>query len=223
MQPGVFYRNWVLANAAGEALGLGTTFALGVWAAPRLGAEPTVVKAVVTAAIAVLLGTLLEGVVVGVCQARVLRHAWPALGPRAWTVATALGAGAAWLLGMIPSTLMSLAGLQDGSGGATAAAAEPGEIVQLLLAALLGLLLGPVLAGAQLFVLRRHVSRVGRWLVANALAWGVGMPVIFLGMGLLPWESGGWMLIAGLFIISGIAGAIVGAIHGRVLLQMLPR
>lgn len=223
MLPKMFYRSWILANAAGEALGLGTTFALGVWLAPKLGSVQAV-DAVLTAGVAaVLLGTLLEGIVVGACQARVLRDAWPALGPRAWIIATALGAGAAWLLGMIPSTVMSLADVQPGSGAAASGASEPAAIVKWLMAALLGFLLGPVLAVAQLFVLRRHVTRAGRWIAANALAWTIGMPAIFVGMELLPWETGGWTLIAGLYIVSGVAGAIVGAIHGRALLQMLPR
>jgi hypothetical protein len=38
----------------------------------------------------------------------------------------------------------------------------------------------------------------------------------------LPWESGGLPLYAGLFVVAGLAGAAVGAIHGRVLLGMLP-
>lgn len=211
-----FYRNWILANAAGEALGLGTTFALGAWLAPRLEAQPTAFMVVAGAIGAVSLGTLLEGVVVGAFQAEVLGKARPGLRRRAWILATALGAGAAWLLGMIPSTLMSL-----DAGGETPTGGEPGTLAQLLLAAMLGLALGPVLAAAQLFVLRRHADRAGRWVVANALAWAVGMPAIFAGMALLPWGTGGYGLIVGLFAVTGAAGAIVGAIHGLALLKML--
>lgn len=213
-----------MANAAGEALGLGTTFALGAWIAPRMTAEPTLTVVMTGVVAAVLFGTVLEGVLVGAFQARVLRDALPAFRQRPWILATSLGAGVAWLLGMIPSSIMALRDV-PGADDATVATstAEPGAMVQLLLAALLGLVLGPVLAGAQLFVLRHYADGAGRWIPANALAWAVGMPAIFTGMDLLPWDSGGATLIVGLFAVSGAAGAIVGAVHGRALLRMMRR
>ena len=82
--------------------------------------------------------------------------------------------------------------------------------------------LGPVLAAPQLRVLRLHVIQAGRWIWANALAWAIGMPVIFAGMDRLPWESGGLPLFVGLFVVAALAGAVVGAVHGRMLLRMLP-
>jgi hypothetical protein len=216
-----FYLRWIAANGAGEALGLGTTFALGVLIAPSLGGDASVAGVLAGAAAAVILGTLLEGVVVGAFQAGALRGPLPGLSRRAWIVATAIGAGAAWLLGMIPSTLMALAG--HGETVAAGPPVEPPMLMQLGLAALLGLVLGPVLALPQWRVLRPQVSHAGRWIWANALAWAAGMPVIFACMDLLPWESGGPRLYAGLVLVATVAGALVGSIHGRVLLGMLPR
>jgi flagellar biosynthesis protein FliQ len=103
-----FYLRWIGANCLGEALGLGTTFALGALIAPALGGDTSTATVLTGAVAAVLLGTLLEGVVVGFFQAQVLRRWLPTLPRRAWIVATAIGAGLAWLLGMIPSTIMSL-------------------------------------------------------------------------------------------------------------------
>ena len=216
-----FYLRWIGANCLGEALGLGTTFALGALVAPALGGDTSTATVLTGAVAAVLLGTLLEGVVVGLFQAQALHRWLPALPRRAWIVATAIGAGAAWLLGMIPSTVMTLA--EHGETVAAAPPVEPPMLIQLGLAALLGLILGPVLALPQWRVLRRQVSHAGRWIWANALAWAVGMPVIFAGMDLLPWESGGSRLYAGLFLVAAVAGALVGGVHGRVLLGMLPR
>jgi hypothetical protein len=216
-----FYLRWIAANGVGEALGLGTTFALGVLIAPSLGGDASVAGVLAGAAAAVILGTLLEGVVVGAFQAGALRGPLPGLSRRDWIVATAIGAGVAWLLGMIPSTLMTLA--EHGETVAASPPVEPPMLMQLGLAALLGLVLGPVLALPQWCVLRPQVWHAGRWIWANALAWAAGMPVIFACMDLLPWESGGLRLYAGLFLVAAAAGTLVGGIHGRVLLGMLPR
>jgi hypothetical protein len=147
---------------------------------------------------AVLLGVLLEGVLVGYAQARVLGPALPGLRPRAWVGATAVGAAAAWAVGMVPSTAAALAAGPEGAG----ADAGPSPLVVYPLAALLGLVTGPILGVAQWRVLRRHVHGAGRWLWANAAGWAAGMPIIFAGMDLVPWDRGR-AGVAGPTIISG--------------------
>jgi hypothetical protein len=211
------YRAWMLANALGEACGLGTTFVLGALIAPRLEAAPGVLAVLVTAVVAIVLGTVLEGVVVGVAQEVVLRRYVDLLRPRAWTIATAAGAGLAWTLGMAPSTFMALAA--PPAGGAPMA--EPSTAVTMLLAAGLGLVAGPILGAAQWVALRRVVDGAGRWLWANALAWAVGMPIVFLGMDLVPWTGHPAAVALAVYAVCGVAGLAVGAVHGRVLLTML--
>jgi hypothetical protein len=85
----------------------------------------------------------------------------------------------------------------------------------------LGLVAGPILGSSQALVLRRHTGRAGRWLWANAMAWAVGMPVIFLGMDLVPWSRGGAAVGVAIYAVCGVAGMLVGAIHGRILLRMI--
>jgi ELWxxDGT repeat protein len=53
-------------------------------------------------------------------------------------------------------------------------------LVQYGLAMALGVVAGPILGLAQWTVLRGLVSGAGRWLWANALAWAVGMPVLYI-------------------------------------------
>jgi hypothetical protein len=79
---------------------------------------------------------------------------------------------------------------------------------------------GPVLGLAQWFVLCRLVPHSGRWLGANALAWAIGMPLMFAGMSLLPWDGNPLMLVLGLYTLCFMTGAVVGAVHGRVLVQL---
>jgi hypothetical protein len=90
-----------------------------------------------------------------------------------------------------------------------------------LLAAGLGLLAGPIFGVAQWTVLRRFVNRSGRWLWANAVAWTIGMPVIFLGMDQVPWSGHPLGVVLWIYAVCAIAGAVVGAVHGRILTQVL--
>jgi hypothetical protein len=118
---------------------------------------------------------------------------------------------------MLPSTVL---GLMAPSGGA-AAPAEPSPLLQYSLAVALGLIAGPILGFAQWLALRRQIRHAGRWLWANAAAWAVGMPLIFLGMDLVPWSGGGVAVAATIYLVTGAAGVVVGAIHGLVLLRLL--
>jgi hypothetical protein len=212
----VFYRRWIIANGWSEAIGLGTTFLIGRSLAPMLG-SPGPGMVLLGAAAAVVLGMVLEGVVVGAAQEQVLRRVLAGLRPGSWTAATALGAGAAWLIGMTPSTVV---GLTASPSQSATPPTEPPVLLQYTLAVLLGLVAGPMLGSAQALVLRRHTERAGRWLWANAMAWAVGMPVIFVGMDLVPWSRGGVAVGVAIFAVCGVAGMLVGAIHGRILLRM---
>lgn len=209
-----FYRRWVIANSWSEAAGLGTTFALGRVIAPALEQSSSAVAVLAGAGLAVVLGILLEGLLVGLVQAAVLRRRLARLPARSWVVATAIGAGIAWILGMVPSTIMAL---QKSVGAASSPATEPSATVQIALGAALGAMTGPILGLAQWTVLRQHVDRASRWLGANAVAWAVGMPLIFVGMDLAPWGRSGIEILAWGYGVCGLAGAVVGAIHGPVL------
>ena len=210
-----WWGRWVMANAFAELVGLGGSALL--WVATFLQDGDR--GGVILSALLVVVGaTVLEGSAVGVAQWWVLRERLPRLRLASWWIATAVGACVAWTLGMIPSTMMDLAA----AGAETAATApEISDALQLALAAAMGLVLGPILAVAQWWVLRRHVSRAGWWIPANALAWAVGMPVIFAGVGLAATASStvGAVIAAALSLLA--AGALVGAIHGAFLLRVI--
>jgi multisubunit Na+/H+ antiporter MnhE subunit len=212
-----FYLRWIGANAWAEAVGLGTTLVLAWRLAPTVDRLDDVLVIIAGALGAVVLGTVLEGVVVGLAQQGVLRSALPLRRRHSWLWATAIGAGIAWLLGMIPSTLASL------SRPATSSAPppEPGVLLQYGLGAALGVALGLVLGLAQWVVLRGIAAGAGRWVAANAAAWAVGMPLVYVGMHVVPWSSGTWAIIPSIVLTCGIVGSTVGAIHGLVLLRIL--
>lgn len=204
---------WVVANVIGETVGLGATLLLGAFLLVQ--AEPTI-GALPAAALGVLAGTVIEGTVVGTAQWIVLRRPLKRMRWHVWVLATALGAFVAWTLGMIPSTLLFTS---PDSGSAA-----PGEMSDLMiytLAAAMGIALGTILGAAQWLALRRHVPKAGWWIPANALAWMLGMVVVFLGTSFIPAEgiTVPVALILLLFVVA--AGAVVGAVHGLVLIWLL--
>ena len=220
MTPGAdprFYPRWIAANGWSEAAGLGTTLLLGRAAAPLLERDPGAGAVLLAAAAAIVLGIVLEGALVGWAQARVLRSSLAGLPAASWVRATMLGAGAAWLLGMVPSTVMALVATPGGAAAPT----EPSPLVQYGLALVLGAVTGPVLGVGQWLVLRRHVASAGRWIAANAAAWALGMVVIFVGMDRIRWDRGGVPVALGVYLVCGIAGLVVGAVHGRGLWSLI--
>ena len=216
MDDHTFLKNWVAANGVAESIGLGTTFVLGMLAAPWLEGDHGVVGILGLALVAVALGMFLEGVVVGWAQGLVLERRRPELVRRRWVNATAAGAGIAWLVGMIPSTAMALAA----GSGPSPQMQEPTAFVQLLLAAGLGLVTGPILGVAQWTELRRRLPRATHWLWANALAWALGMPAIFAGMEFVPWTGPPLARALAIYAVCLVAGLIVGTVHGVVLMRM---
>lgn len=212
-----WYLQWILANGWSEMLGLGGT-GLSVWLLGLLLGKSSSILAILSTALGVVLvGATLEGALVGYAQARVLRTALPSLPPTRWVSATAIGAAVAWTLGMVPRTLFALS---DATGGAPPASLGGWKF---LLAAAMGLLLGPVLGVPQWLVLRRHLPHSGLWIPANALGWALGMPVIFLGASALPTQPSIGLVLLAVGTVCLLCGLCVGAVHGAVLVWMLSR
>jgi hypothetical protein len=205
---------WILANAFGEMLGLGLTFAAIGLMMSRLESQPGIRGIVLSFVVAVASGAL-EATVVGLAQWWAMHPWFPAVTRLQWWWATLIGALVAYLLGYLPSTLMSL-----GAQTTAAPAAEPPQAVVLVLAAGLGAVAGAVLSLAQWLALRRSVAGAGIWIPANMLAWAAGMPIIFWAMDAVfqaPSLVRGMPLLAGALLVTGAA---VGAIHGACLVSL---
>lgn len=208
-----FWIQWTLANAIGELVGLGTVFVAGFYFFNSFG-EPQGALALVGLALLVIVLAIYEGAAVGLAQWIVLRHPLRGLSRRSWLLATIVGAVVAWILGMIPSTLIPF-------NEETSTTKEPAMILVLGAAAIMGAVLGVILAAAQWWVLRNHVRKALIWLLANAVAWAVAMPLIFWMVGATIGESRALGAIVTLVAGIGVAGAVVGGIHGLFLVRML--
>lgn len=212
---------WVLANALGEAIGLGAVGAAGVLAYRAIGME-SAAAAVAMALVAMALGSC-EGFIVGFAQWWALARALPAIGPRTWIGRTVLGAVAAWALGMLPSTVMHILGAPGEMAAPTdgPAPSPPSPLVVTFAAAGLGLVAGPILAAFQRGALRPHVRGSGWWLPANAAAWALGMPLVFVAVRVEARATLGALSPLLALALLLLAGAVVGAVHGAVLARLV--
>jgi hypothetical protein len=206
---------WTLANAFSEMVGLGLTFAITGLYFSSAGEVANIAGILLSFIVAVASGAV-EATFVGLAQWWAMRPRFPSIGRFEWWRGTFIGALVAYVLGYLPSTIMSMGEVT----GSSAPAAEPAQWMVLLLAAGMGAVGGAVLSFAQWLVLRKKVQPASIWIPANMLAWTFGMPIIFWGIDLAFKMSALWqslLLMAGtLFVV----GAVVGGIHGSFLIRM---
>jgi deazaflavin-dependent oxidoreductase (nitroreductase family) len=194
------YRRWVIATALGELVAFSIPTAVwGLTAVAGLSDR--------AAYLPVVLAGAGEGAVLGYAQSRVLRGALPALDPRAWIRVTAAGGALGWGVGLMPSAFHStLAGF-------------PAGVLVVLGAIGAAALLGSI-GAAQATVLRRHVDRAGRWIIANSLAWLAGLPVVFAAFAVAADAPAGAR--AAFAVAGGLGmGITVAVVTGGALVQLL--
>lgn len=209
------FPRWTLANALAELFGLGVTFVMTGLVLSKLDSQQTVISIIFSFVFAVLSGAV-EATIVGLAQWWGMHPWFPSISRVAWWRATLVGALIAYVLGYLPSTLMSMGEATSQS----AAVEEPAQWVILLLAAGMGAVGGAVLSFAQWLVLRGVVKGAGIWLPANMLAWAAGMPVIFWGVDVAFKMAAIWQSV---LVMAGslfLAGAVVGAVHGAFLVRL---
>ncbi len=208
-----FNLKWIVANSLAEMIGfmigLGLSSLLWISVGPFSG--PGMVLAVI------VISAPIVGISIGYGQWAVLRHRLPQIARRTWIGATIVGAGIFWTFGMVAGASLALGTSMSESG--------PIEIsermVLFLLAAMMGLVLGPTLGVPQWWVLRRWVDKAVWWIPANALAWASGMVATFAGLNWMSVNGPTWTIAASALLVVAVAGAIVGAIHGLVPMDLL--
>lgn len=188
--PRALRRRWVLATTIGEAAGF---LVPALVAVAVFDLHPALVLVLMT------LAGVGEGLLLGTAQALVLGREFLGFDRRAWAGATAVGAGAAWALGMLPSTLSD-----------TWAGWPP--YVTVPLGVVLGLALLGCIGFAQWTVLRHHVARARTWVPANAVAWALGLGVL-LGIATPLWrEAQPTALVVAIAAAGGLAMALTVAL-----------
>jgi hypothetical protein len=197
--------HWVAMTAVGELLGIGCAGGIAVLVNQAIP-EPMTMTQKWTVLATMICAGLMEGIITGYLQWRVLRRLWPAMTALAWMGATAAIAVFGWGLGMIPSLFIF-----DAPAEASAAPQLPSDMIMYPLAALAFLVVGALFGLAQWVVLRHHALRgAWLWIPANAVGWLVGLAVIYAAAS-WPDESTSWYFVVALGIIGGfLGGAAVG-------------
>lgn len=194
-------RDWTAAFVLGELVGFVppavTGAALGAANAPDL-----------VLVVGLTVAGAMEGAVLGMAQATVLRRHAPAVDRRRWVVATAVAASFAWFVGM-------------GGGAAMGSSGGSPALLVLLVPAWCAALLA--MGFAQWRVLREVVPGSGRWVPVNAAAWLVGVMIPVVAISAVPNEAPVPVFVAVAVAAAVAMGATVGAITGRTLARLLDR
>ena len=194
-----FLRNWLFWVSLGETVG----FLAPVLAQLAVGGSPVVAPALILAG-------AVEGTVLGWTQATVLRSRLPALSRPRWVGATAIGAAAAWFIGLLPAEWADVWQRWPATGQVTAAAV----LATVLLCAL---------GYAQWFELRRHLRGAGWWILGSAVAWCAGLAVFF-GVATPLWQPGqSGVLILLIGVLAGALMALTMALVSGLVLHLLLR
>lgn len=197
---GRFLRYWLLWVSLGETVGFlaPAVTQLGFAGSP-VGSAPLIVAGAV------------EGTVLGWTQATILRVPLPALSRSRWVGATAIGAAAAWFLGLLPAEWADIWQRWPAT-------------TQLVAGVLLALVLLGAVGFAQWFELRRHLAGALWWVVGSALAWCAGL-VVFFAVATPLWQPGQpWPLVLLVGLVAALLMAVTMAlVSGLVLVRMLRR
>lgn len=196
------WRRWLLLVTTAELAGFVAPAAVGVWAS---GLGPLAQLLLLPAA------GVVEGAALGAGQAWVLRDALPGFRSRRWVVATALAAGLAWLLGMLPYTTYAV-----WSAWPRGWALALGGVVGALLLASIGT--------AQALVLPGTAGPTRTWVGWTALGWCVGLAA-FAALATPLWHAGQptwWVLLVG--VGAGLAmAATMAAVTGVGVVRLVAR
>ncbi|WP_156959755.1 hypothetical protein [Nocardia sp. BMG51109] len=193
-------RRWFAAVTLGEFLG---------FCAPAVAGALTIDAAPAVIAAAMLAAGAIEGSVLGLFQARVLRSVLKGFSPREWITVTVFGALAAWAVGV----LMMVHGerLSGWSPAVQAPVVVAGALVMVF-----------AIGVAQWFVLQYWTNRAALWIWANAAGWVAGLGVF--GLVTTPlWQPGqSTVLTVAIGALGGLAmAAAMAAINGAFLVRIL--
>ena len=212
--PNILWLHWTVNCALGEVIGIGAAGAIAAGVFAAFG-EPETTGTKLLVLLCMMFAGLIEGIALGYFQWRVLRNKFSSLTGSAWIFQTSFIAVLGWMLGMLPSLFFI-----DHSTPGNESAAQMPESLFALLSIGVGLLLGALFGLFQWFELKYHASGAGRWILANAIGWGIGIGWIYF-FASLPDEFTPILEKVFYGICGGVlAGLSVGAVTGAFLVKM---
>lgn len=211
------WRKWTVNCAIGELLGIASAGGTAFFINSAVG-EPIEIESKLIVLLAMMFAGFLEGTILSYFQWKVLVTKFSKVPRREWFLYTVLVGVLGWFLGMLPS--LFFAPTTNASDGVTATLGMPNPLFFLVLSVGSGFVLGAIFGLFQWFSLRKYAKSAYKWIIANALGWGLGLFWIYL-FASIPQESSSifFSLIMGM-IGGALAGLSLGAITGWFLLRM---
>ena len=166
-------QRWIVTCTVGELLGFACAGTIAYFVFTGIP-DPTSIGMALGLLLGCMLAGVAEGMSLGFAQWLALRRAFPKLEAKAWLRASVLAAAGGWTVGALPSTIISLLGSFPASR--SSAQAEPSTLWIVLGSALGGAVLGAAFGAMQWRALRAHAAHAERWVVSNAIGWGLALP-----------------------------------------------
>lgn len=197
---------WIITTAGSEAIGLLIPIIIGLAVAFFTGKTPSPATEIIMLTTMTLAG-FLEGILLGFFQWNILKKYSGKINVADWAQFTALAVILGWSLGMLPTPIGE--NIRD-----------PNSIFINSVVFLAPLFLA-LIGFAQWMSMRKHVKHAGKWVLANTIAWPIGIAAAIAVLSFLPPDYP-----AAIWIITGIMvgimmGAMVGAITGIALVKVL--
>lgn len=201
------WRHWVLANLVAELAGLGLAVLVTTamdWFLMEMSRPIQILLAMLSS----ILSGIVLGLAIGLAQWWVLHRYLPSLVAKYWLIVTGCGLVVGWFVGTVIGGAVNLNSLNIGM-----------EMVTLGILLLTGIL-GGLLGFFQWLILRHDLPQASLWILANALAWTLGLVIAFTGAGLLPANlSLIWSLVLN-GCIALVACGTIGVVHGLILIYL---
>ncbi|MBU0672671.1 MAG: hypothetical protein KJ732_06565 [Candidatus Margulisbacteria bacterium] len=192
--------SWTLATTVGELIGFAVPTIVGLIAVALKTNEIAMIPVMAIAGMG-------EGACFAFAQWLVLRKYIKNLEKR-FITNTAIAAGVAWTIGMLPSAI-----------------GPRSMFLPKILLAVIGIAIAAVfllsIGYAQWLVLRKYIQKAGWWIAANAIAWPLGVAMTFIPITLVPDNSPMFLWVAAGILGGIMMGATVGAITGLFLGKLL--
>lgn len=208
---------WTFNCAIGELLGIACAGAIAFLVNMLIG-EPHTFGSKLVVLLAMMFAGLIEGTILGLFQWKVLVTKFQNLPQREWIFYTVLVAVLGWFLGMLPSLIFIPPESPNLEVDPFLDFSDPFVFTFLSVSA--GLLLGAIFGLFQWFSLRKYTPKAYKWIVANALGWGMGLGWIYL-FASFPTDQSTLIFNILMGLVGGVlAGFSVGAITGLFLLKI---
>jgi len=205
------WKKWTINCAIGELLGIACAGGIAYFINWSIG-DPQSVGAKSIVLLAMMFAGLLEGSILSYLQWKVLVTKFSKIPQREWLFYTALPGVLGWFLGMLPSLFIMPENTTDTKLNPNFDFFNP--YVFGLLSISMGLILGAIFGWFQWFSLRKYAKKAYKWIVGNALGWGLGLGWIYL-FASIPNEQSSLLFNLLVGAIGGVlAGLSVGAITG---------